>query len=161
MSADASPVGWSPGAANGTSPPAPAPTSKPSPSRTANAASFVTDSAFCAHFPACKPSEFRTVRPTIAQRPIPTGARGWVRWSIGASVEPKLEASAAIDPGNPIQKLVHPLRKPKAGPYASRKYTYSPPDRGKRPPSSPLVSAPASATAPPSSQAPRNAAGDL
>ena len=71
--------------------------------------------------------------------------------SIGATVAPKPAASEAIDPGKTIQKLVQPLRKPSAGPYASRRYTYSPPERGNSPPSSPLLSAPASATAPPSS----------
>ena len=35
---------------------------------------------------------------------------------MAAIVVPNPDASAAIDPGKPIQKLVHPLRNPKAGP---------------------------------------------
>ncbi len=57
----------------------------------------------------------------IAARPIATGAWGAVQPSIVARVLPKPAASAAIDPGKPIQKLVHPLRNPNAGPYASRR----------------------------------------
>ena len=40
---------------------------------------------------------------------------------MAASVAPRPAASEAIEPGNAIQKLVQPLRKPSDGPYASRR----------------------------------------
>src|SRR6187399_3189306 len=51
-------------------------------------------------------------------------------------------AYAAIEPGEAIQNLVHPKRKPVSGPYASRKKTYSPPAAGNRQLSSAYISAP-------------------
>ena len=45
-------------------------------------------------------------------------------------------AVVAIGAENPAKKLTQPSMKPHAGPHASERYTYSPPERGKLEPSS-------------------------
>jgi len=71
---------------------------------------------FCVHLPERTPSALTIVSAAIATTPIHFGAPGHPSPSIDASVAPKPVASAAIDPGNAIQKAVQPLRKPNAGP---------------------------------------------
>jgi hypothetical protein len=45
-------------------------------------------------------------------------------------------ADDAMGAEKPAKKLAQPSIKPQAGPHASERYTYSPPDRGKLAPSS-------------------------
>ncbi len=59
---------------------------------------------------------FTSVTTMIAIPPTVTGARSPSRPSSAATVAPKPAARAAMDPGKAIQKLVHPLRNPMAGP---------------------------------------------
>src|SRR6476659_3941059 len=62
-------------------------------------------------------------------------------------------------PEKPATNEVHPVRNAASGPNASRKYTYSPPARGRSAESSAYAIAPAKASAPPSNQIQRIAAG--
>jgi hypothetical protein len=82
---------------------------------------LAADRVFCVHRPVRTPSELTSVRTTIAAAPISVGALLLAMPSMAASAPPKPAASAAIEPGKAIQKLVHPLRKPRDGPYASRR----------------------------------------
>src|ERR1019366_6475271 len=66
----------------------------------------------------------------------------------------KLIAPAAIAPLAIISHVIHPRRNAGSGPNASRTYTYPPPACGSIAPSSAYVSAPASATTPPSVHTP-------
>jgi hypothetical protein len=116
------PPGRSPDAKNGVSPPdVDRATKRPSTSSTANAASFEADRVFCVHLPGLRPRALTNVSATMAVAPMARGATGLVSPSIGATAAPSPAASDAIDPGNAMRKLVHPLRNPKAGPYASRR----------------------------------------
>src|SRR6185295_4314809 len=64
-------------------------------------------------------------------------------------------ALAAIAPEKPATNDVQPLRKAAEGPYASRRYTYSPPACGLRAASSAYAIAPVKANAPPMTQTAR------
>jgi amino acid transporter len=48
----------------------------------------------------------------------------------------KVGALAATAPANPATNEVHPVRNAASGPNPSRRYTYSPPDLGRRVPNS-------------------------
>ena len=61
-------------------------------------------------------------------------------------------ALAAIAPEKPATNDVQPVRNPASGPYASRRYTYSPPAFGRSAASSAYAIAPANDSAPPTSQ---------
>src|SRR6476620_4625779 len=65
-------------------------------------------------------------------------------------------ALAAIAPVKPATKDVHPVRNAASRPNAAFRYTYSPPARGRSAASSAYAIAPARASAPPASHAPRN-----
>src|SRR5687768_3296180 len=65
-------------------------------------------------------------------------------------------ALAAMAPVKPAMKDVHPVRNAARLPNASRRYTYSPPARGRNAASSAYAMAPANASAPPAIQAVRN-----
>src|SRR5579862_63651 len=122
MRATASPPLVSPPAKNGDSPPAPLPgRNVPSARRPTKATILVAERPFWTHLPGRIPAMLTAVRTAMAAAPTTTGARAPDHPVIPQTVAPRPAASAAIDPGKPIQKLVQPLRKPTAGPYASRR----------------------------------------
>src|SRR5580698_2898169 len=96
-------------------------TQVPSARRAANAASLLAESVFCTHLPGSRPSALRAVSATIAMTPIVDATCGPLAPDISAIAAPNPAASAAMEPGNAIQNVVHPLRNPRQGPYASRK----------------------------------------
>src|SRR5688500_15264789 len=65
-------------------------------------------------------------------------------------------ALAAMAPVKPATNDVQPVRNAASLPNASRRYTYSPPARGRSAASSAYAIAPANARTPPASHAPRN-----
>src|SRR5688572_25549009 len=68
-------------------------------------------------------------------------------------------ALAAIAPAKPATNDVHPVMNPARGPYASRRYTYSPPARGRNAASSAYATAPKNASTPPATHVERNQKG--
>src|SRR3979490_3151659 len=68
-------------------------------------------------------------------------------------------ALAAIAPENPATNDVHPVRKAASRPKAARRYTYSPPARGRSAASSAYPIAPAKARSPPAIHVERNSHG--
>src|SRR6185503_9401225 len=70
-----------------------------------------------------------------------------------------MTALVAIAPEKPATNDVQPVRNAAASPKASRRYTYSPPARGRSAASSAYAIAPANASAPPANHTPRNSQG--
>src|SRR3990172_6001226 len=68
-------------------------------------------------------------------------------------------APSATGPEKPATKETQPLMKPQAGPHASRRYTYSPPERGKLIPSSAYDKLPVRTMRAPTSQIARTSEG--
>ena len=87
----------------------------PTTSAAAKAMSFATDRTFCTHLPGRMPSALIAVSTTTVSMAIPLCARteAPVRAAVSRA---KPAASVAMEPGKPIQKLVHPDRKPMLGP---------------------------------------------
>src|SRR5579862_7849872 len=88
----------------------------PSAKRAANAASLLAERMFCTHLPGCSPRAFRIVSARMTATPIADAAYWLFVPAISASAAPNPAASAAMDPGNAIQNVVHPLRNPRQGP---------------------------------------------
>src|SRR5580658_1050455 len=91
-------------------------TQVPSAKRAANATSLLAERMFCTHLPGCSPRAFRVVSARMATTPIADAACGLFVPAISASAAPNPAANAAMDPGNAIQNVVQPLRKPRQGP---------------------------------------------
>src|SRR3989475_1361304 len=80
---------------------------------------------------------------------VGSSATNWRRYPANAT------ASVATDPVEITQNSVQPSRKAGSAPKASRTYAYAPPASGSMAPSSPYVTAPSSASTPPSPHARR------
>src|SRR5271154_3279209 len=87
----------------------------PSARSAAKAASLLAESVFCTHLPGSRPSALRGVSPTIGTTPIVGATCGPFAPDISDIAAPNPAASAAMEPGNAIQNVVHPLRKPRQG----------------------------------------------
>src|SRR5688572_4800970 len=153
----------------------PTPTANPAAMNTRSASTFNVASTFITARPGPTPtmctranSQTAIIASTVCRENV-SGTYGSGMTKIGvefaapginrSSTTIKKMALAAIAPAKPAMNDVHPVMNPASGPYASRRYTYSPPARGRSAASSAYAIAPKNASTPPAIHVERNHVG--
>src|SRR5688572_12253384 len=153
----------------------PTPTANPAAMNTSSAITFSVASTFITARPGPTPtmctkakSHTAVIASTVCRENV-SGTYGSGMTKSGAelatpgmnrsSTTMRKMALAASAPAKPATNDVHPVMKPASGPYASRRYTYSPPARGRNAASSAYAIAPKNASTPPAIHVDRNQTG--